>query len=91
MLPGDNYLSLATKWYSVRHAPGALNGRRAEWTLFVDCLQDFLGYTGSRALNNKASRVDASLEVRGLNFLMELDISVVLFLLRNAWLLSILI
>ena len=63
MLQSDSYLSFAIKWYSLRHAPGALNGRRAEWSLFMDCLQDFLGYTGSKLLNFKASRAEASAEV----------------------------
>ena len=63
MLPSDSYLAFAIKWYSMRHAPGALNGRRAEWSLFMDCLQDFLGYMGSKLLNYKASKIEASAEV----------------------------
>jgi len=63
MLPSDSYLNFAIKWYSMRHAPGALNGRRAEWSLFIDCLQEFLGYTGSKLLAYKTSKVEASVEV----------------------------
>uniref|UniRef100_H2Y7X7 Anaphase-promoting complex subunit 1 middle domain-containing protein n=1 Tax=Ciona savignyi TaxID=51511 RepID=H2Y7X7_CIOSA len=62
VLPNDTYLSYATKWYSFRHAPGALNGRNVEWTLFVECLQDFLGYVGISSWRFRHSAIQDSME-----------------------------
>nr|CAB3234793.1 anaphase-promoting complex subunit 1-like [Phallusia mammillata] len=61
-LPNDTYLSFATKWYSTRHAPGALNGQKAEWSLFVDCLLEYLGYVGMGMYSFKATGLGESMD-----------------------------
>nr|XP_002122497.2 anaphase-promoting complex subunit 1-like [Ciona intestinalis] len=62
VLPNDTYLSYVTKWYTFRHAPGALNGRHVEWSLFVDCLQEFLGYVGMSRWQMRQSAIQDSME-----------------------------
>lgn len=69
-LSTDAYMSLAVKWYKMRHAPGALNGRKVEWSLFVDCLMEYIGYVGTKSYSWRPTASGENMDVGWVRFIL---------------------